>query len=126
MIMKRIERELSVMTRTRVKCVEEGGAALEHLLCTSEIKRIPTCTRTRCQVCTFDESKGNCRQRSVTYEGKCLICEKQGDPHRYYGETSLSLAERAKQHVGEAEKFLDTSHIWQHIIMLKHLGGFKI
>jgi hypothetical protein len=69
-----------------------------------------------------------CKRTSVLYESKCASCnpeqpraessrqEEKGE-HRvriYYGESSRSLYEGSREHIRDAEKFQEGSHIGKH------------
>ena len=120
MTLKRMEADMNRVSRRKVKIIEEGGNTIEDTLV--NISDNKTCGRMKCQVCSFSDNKGDCRKRSVCYLNKCLICEERGTPHRYWGDSSSTLYERALQHVDEGEGCVPTSHIWQHIL-LHHPDG---
>ena len=121
-LLKQQEENLNRFSSQRIKLTEEGGTTLEKLLIIPEPNKPVECIRSQCQVCRFPDNKGGCDRRSVCYVRTCLECESNGEPHKYWGETSSSLFVRSGQHISEGEKCLPTSHIWQHILF-KHPQG---
>ena len=85
---------------------------------------LKTCTVPDSQVCQFEGTKGACRVRSMTYCNTCLKCKQEGEEYKYWDESSLSLYERANQHVKGGENCCSDNHIWQHIANV-HPEGVK-
>ena len=104
------------MGERRVKIVEEGGTTLQTLLCKKNPLGERLCDRWDCKVCNFVEAKGKCQAKSVVYTNTCIMCEQDGLDCKYWGETAATLYIRSKQHVGDAEDKLTSSHIHQHLV----------
>ena len=118
-----MEDNLSKLTGFRVKVVENGGNKLSQVLpikTTSDM----SCGRMDCWTCSQgDEKPVNCFRRSVLYESECSLCKKRkeegmelNEEHAtvYVGETSRSLYERTKEHIADAGKRMENSHIRKH------------
>ena len=75
--------------------------------------------------------KGDCKRRNITYKTSCDNCKEKNaskgikDNHEnvgtYIGETARSGAERSKEHVEDAKKGKEESHIHKHTT-LEHPG----
>jgi hypothetical protein len=127
------EDKLSVLTGFRVKIVESGGTQLKQMLsCVNPWSGVQ-CNRTDCQTCQQgDEVVQDCFRRNILYESTCMTCEdrlkeqdntgaKQNKGRGkleghfvYVGESSRSIYERSLEHMNDAKKKTEDSHIWKH------------
>ena len=119
--------KLAKLTGFRIKMQEAGGMKLSMLFST-ELAKGEHCGRAGCPPCMTDVNRPNCKQSSVLYESKCLVCNpteerlsspreeqtREGRKGIYYGETSRSLHERASEHIKDATSFSEGSHIIKH------------
>ena len=125
------EEELSKLTGFRIKYQEAGGLQLRNVFST-DLAKGKHCGRKVCPPCDqSSENRQNCRTQNILYETKCLVCnpsegtkeernnQKAGRSGIYYGESSRSFHERMVEHVRDADKFSNKSHIIKHW-MLSH------
>ena len=115
---------------------------MEDILTASNPWKGQPCTRLDCLLCktkleTGRNMKQDCSRRSLVYETKCAACErvemekieaetepgkererriKQIKQYKYIGETSRSVYERSREHVGDMEQLKPSSHLLKHII----------
>jgi hypothetical protein len=133
------EDRLSQLTGFRVKYVESGGTALkQHLPCTNPWQG-SKCGRDNCWTCEQGDDKvQNCHKRNILYESHCTLCEDKTDGSErkkgkrkdgrldgegyYVGESSRSIFERAGEHIADAKKRKEDSHIRKHWDSV-HPGG---
>ena len=110
------------------KVVERAGQKLRNTLSNSNPWKGSSCGRGDCFTCEQeDDHTMECRKRNVIYENICNLCnpreekekkksweeleDKREEPSIYVGETSRSIAERAKNHVKDMEGNVDDSHM---------------
>ena len=114
--LKEDEETLSKVLKKRVKIVERNGTQLQHLLTRSDPWAGADCGRPSCTVCCQEEEvTPNCRQSNITYRTVCRLCKQRGDHSTYIGESSRSLYERQKEHVGDFRTGGEKSHMYQHL-----------
>ena len=125
--MRENEEKMAPLTQFRIKYQEAGGKKLAMLFST-DLAGGEHCGREDCHPCRRDEKRPNCKQRSILYELKCLlcnpVCDKPSNPRGdnppqsrqgiYYGESSRSLHERTLEHIKDAKNFDEGSHIVKH------------
>ena len=98
---------------TALKILEEPGTQLKKLLSSDPWRS--TCPRSNCQPCRNPDNKSTCNQRGVVYLSTCKLCKAEGKTTSYIGETSRSLFERTLDHLRDARKQDDESHIHYHL-----------
>ena len=109
--LKEDEEKMVEISGFRTKYNELGGRKMGTLFPTNLSANLP-CGRETCHPCSFlgdGKKKSNCKQRSVLYISKCLLCnpakegknkdKETGREGIYLGETSRSLAERSQEHI---------------------------
>ena len=57
---------------------------------------------------------GDCESESVNYTIECLECKKKGVQVEYVGETSRTIYERGKQHLGDLVGKVAGKPLWEH------------
>ena len=112
--LREIEKKLNRVGDRRVKVVEEVGKTIQDILVKSNPLGEATCEAGDCQVCTFADSRGKCRSKSVVYSSTCTLCENQGLNVMYFGETNANCYIRAKQHLRDADEKVSSSHMYNH------------
>ena len=115
---------------TKVRAQQAFGRTMLDQIRTADIGSIKKCDRTDCLVCCDPESKGGCRQESVTYQ---IHCDRQpcntrfnksdplappapgpDPPALYRGETSRTPYLRGSQHIKDYKTKSDVSTLWRH------------
>ena len=56
-----------------------------------------------------------CRKQNVTYQSKCVTCEREGRQRVYDGETARNLYERHKEHCKDYAKKSENSFMRKHV-----------
>ena len=138
--LKEIEDRMTDITGFRVKISEMGGTQLSQLLPNTNPWAGSKCSRETCHTCNQgDERLQDCFRRNILYESTCTVCEKrereksgggQGQHEKgnegvggqgklagsavYVGESSRSIFERSQEHIRDAKKKTEDSHIWKH------------
>ena len=117
-VLRDIEGRLSKMgnrVMPKMKLVEQGGLMLRSILTSSDPWRDQPCGHPQCTTCLGD-NPGSCKTRSVVYTNTCMLCKEIGRRTYYVGETGRSLAERNRDHQGDAlAKSLKISHMRDHM-----------
>ena len=75
------------------------------------------CHRADCVVCLNHTGRGSskCKRKSIVYKSICSVCLENGAREgQYIGESGRSLYERSREHLEDADKQKDGSHIWKH------------
>ena len=114
-ILKETEEKHKISDDIRIKIVSKSGMKLKDIL----VKKDPfegNCNKDDCNVCKTNEGKKQtkCRKQNVTYQAKCINCEKEGKTRVYDGETARNLYERHKEHGKEFEKKSEKSFMAKH------------
>ena len=114
-MLKEKERELSCLGKQRIHLVDQAGTQLVALLTSSNPWLNKDCLRPKCSTCASGDSKvvGTCFKRSVVFSDVCTKCTKEKQA-KYIGESARSLFERGSEHLKNAVKKRDPSHIEQH------------
>ena len=80
----------------RIRFVERAGPKLKHILTNKAPWRKEWCGRPDCSPCST--SPGSCRAVNVVYEIRCQTCASIGQQAVYFGESSRSWWDRARDH----------------------------
>ena len=128
--LRKKEAELAEITEYRVKLVERSGTQIRKILCKKNPFAGQNCFREYCMICK-EGGKGDCRRRNITYKTSCNNCRERNaasgisdndeNVASYIGESARSGAERSKEHVEDAKKEKEESHIHKHKL-LEHPG----
>ena len=109
----------------RIKFMEKSGTKLKQIICKTNPWANRSCEQEKWEICKSSEQKdlGTCRYESITYQIKCIQCEKDGVKSSYLGESSRTLYERLKEHLdGEACENKENA-LWKHDV--NHHRGIK-
>ena len=112
--MRTKEETVQKLNKHGVRLVERAGSPLETIL----IKKDPWC-KDRCKepdciVCR-GETGSLCKQTSIVYKHTCKLCKSVGLSATYWGHTSRSMKERAKEHEAELRDRSIKSHALKHL-----------
>ena len=134
---KRMREQLRGLEPTigfRIKVVERTGRSLKGMLAKGLVLESKECGRVSCVTCAQEGvEKPPCLVSSVVYESICKPCnpgctgkgevEYQGveHPSLYVGETSRTIQERAVEHLSQARRGDQRSHMVRHQT-LQHPG----
>ena len=97
----------------RVKLCQRGGMKVSSTA-KSDPFASKLCSREDCNICSSEQSNGNCRKSNVGYELICDPCNENGILASYQGETSKSGYERGNQHHDGLIKKLEENPLWKH------------
>ena len=105
----------------KVKVIERTGTTIKKTLVKSNPFKKNGCHQTTCKICSTG-SEINCKTRETVYKISCEGVDENNEPCQdihYIGETSRSIGERFKEHVGLVEskndKVRKTSFFYDHI-----------
>ena len=112
--LRKKEINLQIVTGKRIKLVERTGQQLKSMIWKADPWGGIQCWDLDCPVCEHEQKKRICRVSNVVYISTCMDCQEEGRKCSYIGETSRSLAERAREHKEDAGKTVELSHIRDH------------
>ena len=117
---------------TKIRPQQSFGRTMLGQIMTTDVGTKKRCDRSDCLVCLDPQSKGGCRQESVTYQINCdrSPCHNRfaktdplkppapgpGPPALYRRETSRTPYLRGGQHLKDYIKKEDSSTLWRHTL----------
>ena len=107
--------QLECLSGYKTRLVESTGTPLSKLFCLdlSDYR----CHGADCPVCEYHTGKGSshCKRKSVVYQSFCQVYQTAGfQDVCYVGDSGCSLYERSHEHLEDAHRKKDASHIWKH------------
>ena len=122
---------IALISCTNANVVERAGQKLRNTISNSNPWKGSSSGRGDCVTCEQEDvMKIECRKRNVIYENICNLCnprdekekrktweeleDKREEPSIYVGETSRSVAERARNHMKDMEGNVEDSHMLKH------------
>ena len=116
-MLRRDEKEISKLSRYRIKIVERTGTRLGDLLRNKGPNYGKECGRESCHPCKARDSqkkKYPCWDRSVLYRAFCLKCKEEGKVAEYIGETGKSVFQRSSNHYDSVKYRRSSSFMLRH------------
>ena len=112
--MRKKEEKINKVTEDNIRLVERAGTPLERILVNKNPWAKDRCDGINCGICG-ESGRSVCLKTGVVYKHTCLLCKADGKVAIYIGQTSKSLAERAKEHEKALGNKSPKSHAWNHI-----------
>ena len=101
---------------SRIKIVEKSGRTVKQIVSSNYPRRTERCEDQDCFPCSTSKKRPtfSCRIPGAGYRIFCTICEQQGAPAIYCGETGQNLYTRGGQHRSEFNQKLSTNGLVIH------------